>query len=188
MSDVVIISGSPSASSRLYGVLDVAAGALREAGLAAAWIHVRELPAEDLLHARFDSPSVEKAVRLVEQADAVIVATPVYKASYTGILKAFLDVLPQKGLADKLVLPIAIGGTIAHLLMIDYALKPVLFALGAQHVLGGVYVQDAHVVRTERGDFELAEEVAQRLDDALKRFIREISRQRERSFAEEGVS
>ncbi|MDQ0896682.1 NAD(P)H-dependent oxidoreductase [Paenibacillus sp. V4I7] len=62
------------------------------------------------------------------------------EASYTGVLKAFLDLLPQKGLECKVVLPLAVGGTISHLLAIDYALKPVLSALGARNILQGVYV------------------------------------------------
>ncbi len=69
----------------------------------------------------------------------VVVATPVYKAAYTGLLKAFLDVLPRQTLLDKTVFPIAPGGSLAHLLTIDFAFKPVLSALGAQHVLNGLY-------------------------------------------------
>src|SRR5690606_10967742 len=105
-------------------------------------IDVRELPPEDLVHARFDRPPVRNTVRLPEPAEGVIIATPVYKASYAGLLKAYLDLLPQDVLSGKVVWPIAVGGTLAHLLVIDYALKPVLYALGAQHVLSGVYIED----------------------------------------------
>src|SRR5256885_12419558 len=42
---------------------------------------------------------------------SVVVATPIYKASYSGVLKSFLDLLPQFGLAGKVVLPLATGGT-----------------------------------------------------------------------------
>ncbi len=62
---------------------------------------------------------------------AVVVATPIYKAAYTGGLKALFDILPQSALRGKTVLPLATGGSPAHLLAIDYALKPVLSALGA---------------------------------------------------------
>ncbi|MCG6197676.1 NAD(P)H-dependent oxidoreductase, partial [Anoxybacillus sp. LAT_38] len=88
---------------------------------------------------RFDSPAILEANRIIAKSDAVVVATPIYKASYTGVLKSFLDLIPQKGLEKKIVLPLAIGGTIAHLLAIDYALKPVLSALGANHIFTGVY-------------------------------------------------
>ncbi|WNQ12839.1 NADPH-dependent FMN reductase [Paenibacillus aurantius] len=173
MGKVILISGSPSISSRTTGVLDYAERLVREAGHTAQWIHVRELPAEDLLHAKFDSPAILEANRLVEEADAVILATPVYKASYTGVLKAFLDLLPQKGLAGKIVLPLAVGGTIAHLLAIDYALKPVLSALGSPTLLGGVFLLDSQIQRTEDG-FELNGEIAARLKEALSEFNSEV--------------
>jgi FMN reductase len=107
----------------------------------------------------------------VEKADAIIVASPVYKASYTGVLKTYLDLLPQKGLAQKIILPLFIGGSIAHLLTIDYALKPVLSVLGARTILAGVYVVDSLVKRNEQGQVELATEVKQRLDDSLQELL-----------------
>ncbi|WP_455828190.1 NAD(P)H-dependent oxidoreductase, partial [Klebsiella pneumoniae] len=65
-------------------------------------------------------------------ADGLIVATPVYKASFSGALKALLDLLPERALEGKIVLPLDTGGTIAHMLAVDYARKPVLNALKAQ--------------------------------------------------------
>lgn len=60
-----------------------------------------ELPAEDLIHTKFESEAIVKANGLVAEADAVIVVSPVYKASYTGVLKTFLDLVPQKGWPAK---------------------------------------------------------------------------------------
>jgi FMN reductase len=173
MAKLVIISGSPSAKSRLNGVLEHAYEALKIHGHQLDLIYVRDLPAEDLLHARFDSPAIIEAQRLVEQADAILIATPIYKASYTGILKAFLDLLPLKGLERKTILPIAIGGTIAHLLAIDYAIKPLLSVLGARDILGGVYVLDTQVTWTESGSALLSDEIAARLDAAIQEFSQE---------------
>jgi FMN reductase len=171
VANIVVLSGSTSASSRINGVLDYAGDVLTEAGLQVDFVHVRNLPPEELLHARFDSPAIIRAQTLLEQADAVVVGTPVYKASYTGLLKAFLDLLPQKGLADKIIFPLAVGGTIAHLLMLDYALKPVLAALGAEHILSGVYVLDSQVERNERNGVQISEELKERLNDSLHKFI-----------------
>ncbi|MBO9610250.1 MAG: NADPH-dependent FMN reductase [Paenibacillaceae bacterium] len=173
MMSIVIISGSPSARSRLSGIVEQVKAAIAAEGQEWTEIAVRELPPADLLHAAFDSPAIAEAVGKVEQADAVVIATPIYKASYTGILKAFLDLLPQKGLERKIVLPVAIGGTIAHLLAIDYALKPVLAALGARHVLGGVFVQDTHVTWSEQGQAVLDAETGARLNGAVKELVRE---------------
>lgn len=174
MAKVVIISGSPTPTSRLHGVIEIAKSALQQAEIEVEWIKVRDIPAEDLLYANFGSEAIVNANKLVAEADAVFVATPVYKASYTGVLKAFLDLLPQKGLERKIVLPLAVGGTISHLLAIDYALKPVLSALGAQNILQGVYVLDKQVTWAENGQAILDEEIAARLQESVTEFVQEI--------------
>ena len=112
----------------------------------------------------------------VAEADGVIVATPIYKASYTGVIKALLDVLPQHGLRGKAVLPLATGGTLAHLLAVDYALRPVLAALGARHVVSGTFLLDSAFVSgpAEPGHpplrYSLAPDAELRLTDAIAEF------------------
>src|SRR3712207_3171643 len=106
MLDVVTIAGSPATPSRCAAALDTARELLERRGLSTAAIGLRDLPPEALLHARFNDPAVQRATALVSQARAVIVATPVYKASYSGLLKAFLDLLPAEALAGKGVLQI----------------------------------------------------------------------------------
>ncbi|MGG1514371.1 NADPH-dependent FMN reductase [Paenibacillus oryzisoli] len=174
MAKIVIISGSPTPTSRIHGVIEIARSAFVQAGLEVDWIKVRDIPAEDLMYANFGSEAIVNANSIVASADAVLVATPVYKASYTGVLKAFLDLLPQKGLERKVVLPIAVGGTQSHLLAIDYALKPVLSALGAQNILQGVFVLDKQVTWGEGGQAILDEEITERLDKAVQDFIQEV--------------
>jgi FMN reductase len=156
MSDIVTIAGSPAHPSRSSALL---------AHLTVDAVNVRELPAEALLYAQYEHPTIAAALEKVANARAVIIATPVYKASYTGILKAFLDLLPQRGLANKLIFPIATGGSPAHLLVIDYALKPVLAALGANHILSGLYIQDAQI--EYKNGFALDATIEQRLQESL---------------------
>ncbi len=170
MAKVVVITGSPSRNSRLFGIVDYAIQALEQKGFEVTSVHATDLPAEDLLFARFDSPAIQQAVQEISTADAVIVASPVYKASYTGLLKALLDLLPQKGLTGKPVLPLFIGGTIAHFLSIDYALKPVLSSLGARHLLTGVFAVDSQVTRDEQGAAVLNDELRTRLDVSVAEF------------------
>ena len=88
-------------------------------------------------------------------ADAVVVTTPVYKAAYSGLLKAFLDVLPQFALRDKVVLPLATGGTPAHVLAIDYALRPVLASLAPSAITPGWFVLASQVALAADGDSNL---------------------------------
>ncbi|MBB3071039.1 FMN reductase [Paenibacillus baekrokdamisoli] len=171
MPKVVIISGSPNPISRLNGIVDHIEERLVSLGLDVRFLHVASLPAEDLILARFDSPSIVEANRIVAEADAIVIASPVYKAAYTGVLKTYLDLLPQKGLEGKVILPLFIGGTIAHLLAIDYALKPVLSALYARHITAGVYAVDKQITKTEDGSFILEEELILRLNAAVAGFV-----------------
>lgn len=164
---IVILSGSVNQGSRLNGLIDYSRGKLEQSGHEVAVIHIADLPAEDLIRANWNSPAVKEALALVEAADGIIAASPVYKAAYSGVFKTFLDLIPQKGLERKVLLPLFIGGTISHLLSIDYALKPVLSALGATNILAGVYAVDQSVDRLEGGSFRLSEEISGRLDNAL---------------------
>ncbi|MBW7477002.1 NADPH-dependent FMN reductase [Paenibacillus oenotherae] len=170
MPKVVIVTGSPNAGSRLNGISGYVEKSLQSRGWHVDVLPVVSLPAEDLILTRWDSPAITKANLLVEEADAVIIASPVYKASYSGVLKTYLDLLPQKGLEGKIVLPLFIGGTISHLLAIDYALKPVLSALYARHISQGVYAVDSQVQRTEQSQFVLDEDLTKRLDAAIGQF------------------
>ncbi|MGR6116092.1 NADPH-dependent FMN reductase [Aeribacillus composti] len=178
MSKVVIINGSPFPSSRLNGLIQYAEQQLQQKGIEIDYIQVVQLPAEDLIKAKFDSEAILNANQKVEQADGIIIASPVYKAAYTGVLKTYLDLLPQKGLLGKTILPLFIGGTLAHLLSIDYALKPVLSTMGGRYILGGVYAVDAWVTREENEQYSLSEELVQRLDAAVEEFANALNGQK----------
>lgn len=89
------------------------------------------------------------------------------------MLKAFLDLLPQKALLRKVVLPIATGGTLAYLLAIDYALKPVLSELGARHLLGGIYAVDKQIQWQADGT-QVDEEIDQRLKHSLHDLVEAV--------------
>ncbi|RSK52698.1 NADPH-dependent FMN reductase [Bacillus canaveralius] len=167
MAKAVIISGGTSENSRLNGISDFVENYLNSEGITFDTINVRDLPPADLIYGKYDSPDIIMANAKVEEAEIVIILTPVYKASFTGVLKTYLDLLPQKGLVDKTVLPLVLGGTFGHLLMIDYALKPVLAVLGATTLLAGAYILDTQVERLENQQFKLNTEAEQRLQQAL---------------------
>jgi len=122
---------------------------LQHKGVEVVSYQIRDFPAEDLLHARFDSPKVIDLLEQVANADGLVIATPVYKASFSGALKTVLDLLPERALAHKVVLPMATGGSIAHMLAVDYALKPVLSALKAQELLHGIFAEDSQIAYGE---------------------------------------
>jgi len=171
---VVSISGSPSPASRSAWLLQhVAERAGRRIERHHA-IAVRDLPAQPLLHGDATDPVIAQAHRAIAQAQAVLIGTPIYKAAYSGLLKLFLDALPPDALRGKPALAVATGGSPGHLLALDYALKPVLSALGARHVVDCVYAVDAQLVRAPQGGYVPDDGLLQRLDQALDALLQSL--------------
>jgi FMN reductase len=168
---VLSLSGSPSVRSRSAWLLAHAQRHLADHVLGSQYLSLRELPAAALLAADTRDLAVRAAMDSVAQADVVLVGTPIYKAAYSGLLKTFLDLLPQDALRGKTVLPLATGGSPAHLLAIDYALKPVLHALGAQRLLDGVFVTDTQMPADDLLGYVPHEGVIQRLERALQPLV-----------------
>lgn len=174
---VVLIAGSPTLQSRSGTLLDAVAQRLQphinDKRLHLDRIQIRDLPPQALLLADWNHRSVVHAIAQVEAARALVVATPVYKAAYSGVLKVFLDLLPQTALKGKVVLPMATGGSPHHMLALDYALRPVLQSLGAKHILPGVYASDSQIPKDEAGQYHLSEEIETRIDDAVSILLNE---------------
>lgn len=170
---VLLIAGSPSEHSRTAALLNAAGQRLTFRGAYVEQVRVRDLPAQALMLADFAHPALVNAAAQLADADIVVVATPVYKAAYSGVLKVFLDLLPQNALKGKTVLPLATGGSPHHMLALDYALRPVLQSLGAKHILPGIYATDAQVVLNPEGGYHLAEDIGERLDEAVNTLILE---------------
>lgn len=175
MGKVLTIAGSPSTTSRSSSVLEFSRIILEENGVNTSHLSVKDIPPEDLVFANFESEAVKMAQSMIEQAQAIIIGTPVYKASYTGVLKALLDLMPQYALSGKTILPIATGGTITHLLSIDYAMKPLFSILGATNILRGVFILDSQMQRDEDGNVILDAEIQDRLKDSLSELVSNIT-------------
>jgi FMN reductase len=170
---VLLIAGSPSERSRTAALLEAAGQRLEARGVLVERLRVRDLSPQALLLADFGHPSISQATGRVAEADVIIVATPVYKAAYSGVLKVFLDLLPQDGFKGKVVLPLATGGSPHHMLALDYSLRPVLQSLGAKHILPGIYATDSQVTVNESGSYQISADIGQRLDDAVHTLITE---------------
>jgi len=176
MATVLSVSGSPSASSRTNRLLRHLDQRLVAQGHRVIPLDVRTIPAEALLGADFRHPAIVEATELIEQADGVVVGTPVYKASYSGVLKALLDLLPQYALAGKTVLPLATGGSTAHVLAIDYALRPVLSSMGAGHIVQGWFTLDKDITVHEDGSLSVAPAAGEALAQAGDQFSTALGR------------
>ncbi|MFE5330938.1 FMN reductase [Embleya sp. NPDC056575] len=145
---LVVVSaglGKPS-STRLLG--DRLAEATRrhlderEVAVEAHTIELRDL-AVDIAHnlvTGFPPPGLRAAIDTVVAADALIVVSPIFSASYSGLFKSFFDVLDNTALIGKPVLIAATGGTARHSLALEHALRPLFAYLRATVVPTSVYV------------------------------------------------
>ena len=109
LAKVAIIAG-------LTGVIDYAEKYLDDEGIDTDIIHVHQLDAEALITADFSDESINQTHKIIEDADGIIIVSPVFKAAYSGIVKTYLDLLPRGAFTGKTVLPLALGGTFAHVL------------------------------------------------------------------------
>jgi FMN reductase len=90
--------------------------------------------------------AVERELAVVEQADILVVVTPVFRGSYTGLFKHFFDFIHQDALIDKPVLLAATGGSERHALVIDHQLRPLFSFFQACTLPLGVYATDKDFV------------------------------------------
>ena len=136
------ISGSPSATSKSRGLVEYALSRLAARGARTQLVDLAALPAEPLL-GRGTSPTVTAALDAATRAGIVVAGTPVYRATYSGLLKLFFDLLPQDSLMGKVGVPIVTGHGAAHSLAVDHGLRPLFASLGATVVANGVYATSA---------------------------------------------
>ncbi len=101
------------------------------------------------------------AVESVRGADVLVVASPTYKAAYTGLLKVFLDRFPSDGLGGVVAIPVMLGAGPGHALAPEHALRPVLVELGATVPTRGLYLIDRDFANPETLDPWLARAVPQ---------------------------
>ena len=122
---VVVVNGSPSEQSKTMGLVDAVFGTLEGIlPFERSQVDVYRLgPGFTGAVERDDvTPDVEAALRMAEQADLLIAATPVFRGSYPGMFKHFFDLIDQYALANKLVLLVATGGSDHHALALEHAL------------------------------------------------------------------
>ena len=132
---VVVVSGNPRPGSRTLGAAATVgaqvAALLDGPGAQTTTVETIDLAtfAPEILAA--DHPAADRATATLAAATVAVVASPVYKASYTGLLKAFLDLYGPDGLAGVVVVPLVVSGNPAHALAGEVHLRPVLVELGA---------------------------------------------------------
>ncbi|WP_285314255.1 NAD(P)H-dependent oxidoreductase [Pseudarthrobacter sp. fls2-241-R2A-168] len=126
---MTIVVGNPKPESRTRMIAEALVQKLLDPG--SFEVHVIELA--DYTDEIFTWPSerMGKLSAAVAESDLAIFASPTYKATYTGLLKAFLDRYPANALAGVTAIPVQTGGDAAHSMGSTFTLSPLLAELGA---------------------------------------------------------
>jgi FMN reductase len=141
---VGVVVGNPKARSRTRDVAEAvavaAAGAVGLADTARMTVDLAELAPSVF---DWSSPEVRAAVDGIASCTLAVVASPTYKASYTGLLKSFLDWYGTTGLRGVTVVPVMVGAAPQHALAVEVHLRPVLLEVGATLPTRGLYVTES---------------------------------------------
>jgi FMN reductase len=141
IADLIAVNGSPSSSSRTAAL---ALAAVEENG-GGRVLHLGTLDAAALL-ARSSAADVDDALAAMRSAGALVIATPVYRRTYSGLLKTLFDLFEADALTGIPVVPVATAGGPADALCIDYGLRPLIASLGGWPTPTAVYATHADIV------------------------------------------
>jgi FMN reductase len=142
MTRIAVVTGNPKPASRTHMVAQAVADALAAALGTSADRLVIDLAEHTASIFDWSDPELTRLTAQVAESDLAIFASPTYKATYTGLLKAFLDRYPGNGLAGVTAVPVMTGGWPGHLLAVEVHLRPVLVELGAIVPSRGLYVTE----------------------------------------------
>ncbi len=140
----VAVSGSPRAPSKSRTIAELVLRELERNGCATSVIDCATLPAEALV-ARAQAAEMDVAIAALGEARIVVAASPTYRALYTGVMKAFFDLLPQAYLSGKVCVPVLTAAAPQHFLAIEHGFRP-LFASLEGTAADGIYATDDQFV------------------------------------------
>lgn len=141
---VLAVIGNPRPESRTHGLARALASELATA-LPATTADEVDLAALGPKVLEYDDPLAAAAAHRAIDADVLVISSPTYKATYSGLLKAFLDRIGTGALSGAVAVPIMLGGAPNHTLAVDVHFTPLLLELGAVVPAGGLFVLEADV-------------------------------------------
>ncbi len=141
---VAVVIGNPNPGGRTTTIGSAVGEAIASArGGDALVVHELALIAPHLFE--WGNDDVAALTTAVASADVIVFACPTYKATYTGLLKAFLDQYGNNGLAGTRAVPVMVGAGHQHALAPEVHLRPLLVELGASVPTRGLYVLDSEM-------------------------------------------
>jgi FMN reductase len=156
------VVGNPKPRSRTHQMVTAVAEAFAAASGARVEAVIDLIELKSSLF-EFGAPQLAGPLEQAIGADVLVVGSPVYKATYTGLLKAFCDHIVQGQLSGILALPTMMGGAYQHALAVELHLRPLLVELGATCATPGLYVLESQVDELEA----VAREYVERLAEAI---------------------
>ena len=154
MTRIVALSGSLNSPSRTRTLIETIAGRIApQLHAEVALIEIATLAPALGAAVGFDRlpQAIVDAHALLADADLVILGSPVYKASYGGLFKHFLDLLDPTVLSGKIGILAATGGSDRHALVLEHQFRPLLSFFEVNTVPAGVYASDAEFEKTDGG-------------------------------------
>ncbi|PWC84616.1 NADH-dependent FMN reductase [Azospirillum sp. TSH100] len=168
---VVTVSGNLGARSRTRALIDaVVEGVEARTPIHRTDIVVGELAPElgSLTDPKAIPPRVADALAAITGADLLVVGTPVYKGSYTGLFKHLIDFIDPNALGGVPVVLTATGGSPRHALVIEHQLRPLFGFFLAHTVPTGVFAQDSDFADYRLTSPEIAARTARAADEAVR--------------------
>lgn len=165
---ITVVVGNPkqpSRTSRIATEISTQVTSLLHKEGFAVEVHVIELA--EIAPFLFEWGNVRVQEKLMQTAtsDLLIVASPTFKATYTGLLKAFVDQLAPNALNGVIAIPVMVGAAPNHELAVEAFLRPLLVELGASCPFRGLYLLDSKME-------EVAEQVSHWLEGAAPLLLR----------------
>jgi FMN reductase len=168
--NIVGISGNLARPSRTRTLVDAILAEIEQRGLGATGSFDIVDAGPDIgasLSREGASERVDRILSAIENADVLVVASPVYKASYTGLFKHLFDLLDPKALEGRDVLLAATGGSERHALVIEHQLRPLFSFFGAHILPVSIYAVN--------GDFDNSEELAPSILPRITRAVDQLA-------------
>ena len=140
---LVMVVGAATPPGRLSSAMaELAAALAARPGIAVETVNLATTPVEMCDGRRLEDydARTRRVVETIAAADGVALAAPVYRASFPGVLKNLLDILPVEALRDKPVAILAMGGSPHHFLAVDFHLRQVLTWFGALALPNSAYL------------------------------------------------
>lgn len=168
---VVTVSGNLGTRSRSRALIDaVVSGIEEQTAIHRTDIAVGDLAADlgALTDPQAIPPRVADALAAITGADLLVVGTPVYKGSYTGLFKHLIDFVDPNALAGVPVVLTATGGSPRHALVIEHQLRPLFGFFLAHTVPTGIFAQDSDFTDYRLTSPEIAARAARAADEAVR--------------------